>query len=81
MSSNSSSSTPDTVYLTQEQAGDHLNLSPRTLEKMRSVGGGPRFKKLGKRIRYTKADLDAWASARSCDSTFDPVYAALRCNG
>lgn len=65
-------------YLTPQQAGQHLNLSARTLEKMRSDGGGPRFRKLGKRIRYTKVDLDAWADSRACDSTFDPAYAALR---
>lgn len=72
------SDAPDLAYLTPQQAGQHINLSPRTLEKMRSDGGGPRFKKLGKRIRYTKADLDKWAESRSCDSTFDPAYMALR---
>ena len=51
---------PDVSYLTPQQAGQYINLSPRTLEKMRSDGGGPRFRKLGKRIRYTKADLDSW---------------------
>lgn len=71
-------SAPDASYLTPQQAGQYINLSPRTLEKMRSDGGGPRFRKLGKRIRYTKADLDSWADSRACDSTFDPSYAALR---
>jgi hypothetical protein len=28
-------------HLTQTQAAEHLNLSPRTLEKYRVIGGGP----------------------------------------
>ena len=67
-----------TVYLNCVEAGTFLKLSPRTLEKMRTLGGGPRFRKLGRRVMYTQADLEAWAEARACDSTSDPVYTALR---
>ena len=66
------------AYLSCEQAGVHLNLSPRTLEKLRTLGGGPRFRKLGRRIVYQIADLDAWADSRACESTSDPAYIALR---
>jgi hypothetical protein len=66
------------AYLNSEQAGAYLNLSPRTLEKLRTIGGGPRFRKLGRRIVYKVADLDAWAESRACDSTSDPTYTALR---
>jgi hypothetical protein len=66
------------AYLNCEQAGAHLNLSPRTLEKFRTIGGGPRFRKLGRRIVYKVADLDAWAESRACESTSDPAYTALR---
>lgn len=67
---------PTMVYLNCDQAGAHLKLSPRTLEKLRTIGGGPRFRKLGRRVVYTLADLDAWADARACESTSDPTYAA-----
>lgn len=67
-----------TVYLTCDEAGTFLKLSPRTLEKMRTIGGGPRFRKLGRRVMYKQADLEAWADARACESTSDPVYTALR---
>jgi hypothetical protein len=30
-------------YLTNDEAADYLRLSPRTLEKQRVIGGGPRF--------------------------------------
>jgi hypothetical protein len=58
------------VYLNCDQAGAHLKLSPRTLEKLRTIGGGPRFRKLDRRV------VDAWADARACESTSDPTYTA-----
>lgn len=69
---------PDSPYLTCDEAGAHLKLSPRTLEKMRTIGGGPRFRKFGRRVMYAVQDLDAWSDARSCESTSDPAYMALR---
>ena len=52
-----------------------LSKSPRTLEKQRVIGGGPRFRKFGRRVMYAVADLDAWAAERSFESTSDPEYA------
>jgi hypothetical protein len=66
------------VFLNNEQAARYLNLSPRTLEKHRVIGGGPRFRKFGRRVVYAFADLEAWANARACDSTSDPQYVAMR---
>lgn len=65
-------------YLTNEEAAAFLRLSPRTLEKLRVIGGGPRFRKFGRRVMYALADLEAWADARSFENTFDPEYAARR---
>ncbi len=62
-------------YLTNDEAAEHLRLSPRTLEKQRVVGGGPKFRKFGRRVMYAVADLDAWADARSFDATSDLEYA------
>lgn len=61
-------------YLTNDEAADYLRLSPRTLEKMRVIGGGPRFRKFGRRVMYAIADLDAWADRRAYDMTSDPEY-------
>jgi hypothetical protein len=69
---------PAAVYLTCDEAGAHLKLSVKTLEKMRTIGGGPRFRKFGRRVLYSLQDLEAWADSRACESTSDPVYAALR---
>lgn len=64
-------------YLTNDEAADYLRLSPRTLEKQRVLGGGPRFRKFGRRVMYAVADLDAWADQRSFEATSDPEYAEL----
>ena len=62
-------------YLTNDEAADFLRLSPRTLEKQRVIGGGPRFRKFGRRVMYSVADLDPRADARSFEATSDPEYA------
>lgn len=62
-------------YLNNDEAAALLRLSPRTLEKLRVIGGGPRFRKFGRRVMYASADLEAWADARSFETTFDPEYA------
>ena len=62
-------------YLTNDEAADYLRLSPRTLEKQRVIGGGPRFRKFGRRVMYAVADLNVWADSRSFEATSDPEYA------
>lgn len=69
---------PPRRYLTNDEAAAFLRLSPRTLEKLRVIGGGPRFRKFGRRVMYAIADLETWADERSFEATFDPEYAARR---
>lgn len=65
---------PASVFLDNREAADFLKLSPRTLEKHRVTGGGPRFRKLGRRVVYAVADLEAWANERICSNTSDSNY-------
>jgi len=65
-------------YLTNDEAAAFLRLSPRTLEKKRVIGGGPRFRKFGRRVMYAIVDLETWADARSFEMTSDPEYSARR---
>lgn len=46
--------------LRTDEAAHWLGLSGRTLEKHRCTGKGPSFRKLGGRVVYTVADLQAW---------------------
>ncbi|MGJ7504048.1 MULTISPECIES: helix-turn-helix transcriptional regulator [unclassified Variovorax] len=61
-------------FLTTDEAGAFLRLSPRTLEKHRVLGGGPRFRKFGARVVYAVEDLRAWANSRAYEMTSDPGY-------
>lgn len=61
-------------FLTTDEAGAFLRLSPRTLEKQRVLGGGPRFRKFGARVVYAVEDLRAWADSRAYGMTSDPGY-------
>ena len=61
-------------YLTNDEAAAFLRLSPRTLEKQRVLGGGPRFRKFGARVVYAAADLRAWADSHTYGMTSDPGY-------
>ncbi|PIB92812.1 AlpA family transcriptional regulator [Caulobacter sp. FWC2] len=53
------------------EAGAFLGLSPRTLEKHRVHGTGPVYRKLGGRVVYALADLEAWADLGRRLSTSD----------
>jgi hypothetical protein len=68
------SNKPAPLFLDNKEAADFLKISPRTLEKRRVIGGGPRFRKFGRRVVYAIADLEAWANARICDNTSDANY-------
>ena len=48
-------------FLSTDQAAFYVGLSRRTLEKMRIRGGGPRYRKHGRYVRYHIVDLDAWS--------------------
>lgn len=64
-------------YLKTPEAATHLGLAPTTLEKHRCYGTGPVFRKLGGRIVYAIADLDAWAEKATRRSTSDPGSAPV----
>ncbi len=48
-------------FLRTPEAGHFLGLSGRTLEKHRTYGTGPTYRKIGGRVVYAVRDLEAWA--------------------
>lgn len=50
-------------------AARHLGLATSTLEKLRTYGGGPRYVKLGRAVRYRVSDLEAYLAERVVEST------------
>ena len=59
-------------YLRTQEAARFLGLSERTLEKHRTYGTGPIYRKLGGRVVYSVDDLQAWAERGAKQSTSDP---------
>lgn len=59
-------------FLRTSEAARHLGLSGRTLEKHRTYGTGPIYRKIGGRVVYALADLQAWADRGTKASTSDP---------
>lgn len=55
--------------LTQRQTAEIVSLSERTLERLRVSGTGPRYVKLGRRVAYRQADIEAWIAERVVSST------------
>lgn len=49
--------------LTTDEAAQRLGVSPNHLEKLRVVGGGPGFVKLGRAVRYEPAALQDWVAS------------------
>lgn len=56
-------------YLRNDDAAKFLSIGPSTLEKLRCVGGGPRFSKIGRVVVYSIPNLHAWAESRAVNST------------
>ena len=52
-------------FLNTAQAAFYVGLSARTLEKMRTAGMGPIYRKHGRYVRYHIDDLDAWSEGRT----------------
>ncbi|WP_372785009.1 tyrosine-type recombinase/integrase [Phenylobacterium sp.] len=57
-----------TRWLPTEAAAAYVGLSVPTLHTYRWAGTGPVSRKIGKRVVYAQADLDAWMAGRALDA-------------
>jgi hypothetical protein len=64
--------TPMTQLLDERQAAALLHVSVKAVQGWRSRGGGPRFVKVGRCVRYRPEDLQAFVLAALRTSTSDP---------
>ena len=55
--------------LTTHEAASYLRLSPRTLERLRVEGTGPKFVRCGHSIRYRQSDVEERIAQRVVAST------------
>jgi len=55
--------------LSVRDAADYCDVSVSFLNRSRLTGDGPEFLKLGAKVMYESADLDAWLASRRRRST------------
>lgn len=55
--------------LTELQTAEILSVSPATLRRWRWAGHGPRFRKIGRTVRYSPDDITSFVEAASRSST------------
>ena len=61
------------ALIDENEAAKFQNETPRTLQKQRQTGSGPKFVRLSARaIRYRRWDLNVYNEARLRASTSDP---------
>jgi predicted DNA-binding transcriptional regulator AlpA len=58
-------------FLRTPDAARFLGISLRTLEKHRTYGTGPTYRKIGGRVVYALDDLQAWTAVAARKSTTD----------
>lgn len=56
-------------HLNQIELAARLNISPRTLERWRWTGEGPRFMKVGGRVVYRLEDVEGYEDCQLRNST------------
>lgn len=60
---------------TSQQVADQLGVTNGYLAKLRVIGDGPTYIKVGRSVRYRAGDIDAWLDARRVGSTSEQVTA------
>jgi hypothetical protein len=53
--------------------GTDRPISPRTFQRWRQRGAGPKFVRVGNQIRYRRQDLDQWLEDRVAQSTVEKL--------
>lgn len=66
-----------TTFLTEQEAAALLHVTVKAVQRWRYRGGGPRFVKVGRLVRYQLEDLQAFVLAALRSSTNDPGPAVI----
>ena len=70
--------TDDDLMLDVQAAARFTGIAVATLAKMRCIGGGPLFVKLGRRVVYRRSDVIAWLDARRVKNTSEAAHSVPR---
>jgi len=69
---------PSHIYFDTPGAALRLGVSPRTLSDYRLRGGGPKWVRIARAIRYRADWLDQWADDKAVTSTSQETAQARR---
>ncbi|WP_228259692.1 helix-turn-helix transcriptional regulator [Siculibacillus lacustris] len=61
------------MLIDEKDAAGRLGLSPRTLQAWRVSGGGPIYRKIGRRVAYAVEDLAVFVNAGVRTNTSEGV--------
>ena len=70
--------TDDDLMFDVQAAARFTGIAVATLAKMRCMGGGPLFVKLGRRVVYRRSDVIAWLDARRVKNTTEAAHSVPR---
>ena len=62
--------------LNTAQAAEYTGLAKQTLHQKRVSGGGPKFCKIGRSVRYRREDLNFWIESFSTFSSLAELYSS-----
>ena len=69
---------PSQVYFDTPGAARRLGVSPRTLSDYRLRGGGPKWVRIARAVRYRADWLDKWADDKAVTTTSQETAQARR---
>jgi len=62
---------PKVKIMPPTEAAEYVGLSESMMAKLRCLGGGSAYFKLGRAVRYRQDDLDEWLATRRVRNTSD----------
>ena len=65
-----------TELLTEQEVAEVLGVRPKTLARWRWKGNGPLHRKIGRKVRYARDDLENYIASSARRSTSDQGPAA-----
>jgi len=63
------------ALLSEEEAAPFVGTEPKTLANWRTMGKGPKFIRVGRKVKYHPDDVAEWVAARRVQSTSELVAA------
>lgn len=57
------------AFATPEQLAEWLQVPVERLRKLRKTGGGPKYIKVGRSVRYAWSDVHAWCAGNRTEGT------------